>query len=179
MEDIAVPTTYEVVGLEVLNMVRDVIKKWHPQLGENGVTLDVMFARGHRDKYGTTTRPAITVGGYVAQASIRVNSLKERVRGACDATLLIDGDNWKDLTVEEQECLIDHELEHLVFVRDKKIGIIKTDDAGRPKLKLKKHDWQFGGFNAVANRHKQISSEVQFIAGLGRRAVEQGWLPGF
>ena len=36
----------------------------------------------------------------------------------------------------------------------------KTDDAGRPRLKIRLHDWQLGGFAAVAERHGEHAPEV-------------------
>ena len=42
---------------------------------------------------------------------------KLRCRGLSDATLTVDGPKWDALSESERIALIDHELQHLEFVR--------------------------------------------------------------
>lgn len=37
---------------------------------------------------------------------------------------------------------------------------MKTDDVGRPKLKMRLHDWQMGGFREIAQRYGSDALEV-------------------
>jgi hypothetical protein len=59
----------------------------------------------------------------------------------------------------EQEALVDHELHHLVLVRQD--GLAKRDDLGRYRFKMRDHDYEFGWFVEVAQRHGLASGEVQ------------------
>jgi hypothetical protein len=40
-------------------------------------------------------------------------------------------------------------------------GEVARDDIGRPLIKLRKHDYEFGWFNIIAARHGIASAEVQ------------------
>jgi hypothetical protein len=53
-------------------------------------------------------------------------------------------------------------LFHIAVRRDRD-GAIKSDDGGRPKLKLRKHDFEIGGFVEIAKRHGPESLEVQAV----------------
>ncbi len=54
---------------------------------------------------------------------------------------------------------MDHELTHLELAE--KEGAPVLDDGGRPKLKMRLHDYEFGWFTEVAERHKENAIEVQ------------------
>lgn len=60
----------------------------------------------------------------------------------------------------ERAALIDHEIYHLMPAKDKNQRF-KCDDQGRPILKLRKHDHQFGWFDEIARRHGENSGEVR------------------
>ena len=63
------------------------------------------------------------------------------------------------MSVPQQEALLDRELFRLVVKRDKE-GNVKTDDAERPVLRLKKFDYMLGWFKEIAVRHGGDSPEV-------------------
>lgn len=172
------PTTYEKADVNTELFVQEVMGKYHKHLADIGLTLNVLFAYGARNKDGEQTKPAIVVGGYPALACIKVNKLEDRVAGLADATMIFDGDSWNDHERERQVAIIDHELEHIELKQDRK-GVVKTDDVGRPLFGLKKHDIYVTGFRSVAERHREVSVEVESIAHVGTQAVRQGWLPGF
>lgn len=107
---------------------------------------------------------------------IKVMSLKDRAAGRADAELLLDGDRWPTFADEEQAAIIDHELTHLELC----IGDdgLRRDDLDRPKLRVRKHDHQFGWFDAVARRHGEDSIEWQQYAQFTNTTYQQLWLPG-
>ncbi len=150
---------YEKAKPEVLQVVANVMEKYHRSLDEAGVKVNVLMASPNEDKDGMPTGPAITVGGYPAAATIRVLGIKDRVSHGFDAEMVVDADVWGGNTRKQNVALIDHELTHLELSLDDK-GQVKTDDANRPKLRIRKHDRQFGWFDAVANRHGEDSPEV-------------------
>ena len=146
------PTTYSKAAADVLSIVKSTTSKFHGEVEKAGVTIDVLMAYnpdGH----------AVTHGGYPAQAKVKIVSLKDRAKGCKDAEIIIDDRNWDKLSDAERKALIDHELEHLEVQYEE--GEVKIDDLGRPKLKIKKHDWQMGWFDVIARRHGESSPEVR------------------
>lgn len=116
--------------------------------------------------------------GYRAAAMVRVCSLRERASGTADAMIIIDRACWLEMSKPQRDALIDHELMHLELVEDEQTGKTKFDAIGRPKLRTRKHDHQFGWFDAVALRHKEASIEVsqarQLIASTGQLYFDFG-----
>lgn len=119
--------------------------------------------------------------GYRAAAMVRVCSLRERASGTADAMIIIDRACWLEMSKPQRDALIDHELMHLELVEDEQTGKTKFDAIGRPKLRTRKHDHQFGWFDAVALRHKEASIEVsqarQLIASTGQLYFDFGGAP--
>lgn len=143
---------YEQAPQEVHDKAASIIAQFHPQLGSSEVTLDILMATND-------TGDAVSHAGYPALAVVRIINLKDRVKGLKDAEITIDAKAYWHMTDEQRTALIDHELTHLIVLYDGD-GLMKTDDIGRPKLKLKKHDYQFGWFTEVAKRHGRNSPEV-------------------
>lgn len=145
-------TTYDKANSDVTQLVKAVAAEFHAELVRYEVSIDVLMANN-------PDGDAVTHGGYPAQAKIRIVSLKDRAKGCKDAELIIDESNWRDLTDEQRRALIDHELQHLeVKFKD---GGVALDDLGRPKLSMRKHDWQMGWFDVIARRHGEASPEVR------------------
>ena len=107
-------------------------------------------------------------------AIVKINSLKDRVEGKADATILLDGYQWDhEMSEDQRKAVLDHEVMHLMLERDGE-GQIVADDIGRPKLKMRLHDFHFGGFHAIAERHGPHSVEHAAVKSLG----EVGWVQG-
>lgn len=107
-------TTYQTADDVVTRAVTKIMKQYHAPLANAGVTVRCLFA------VNSTDAPAVKHGGYPALATIKINSLQNRVEGKCDATMVIDEVAWKEMSDEEQEALVDHELEHLTLAPAKK-----------------------------------------------------------
>ena len=158
---------------EQRDCVQRMIDKYHGDLRDAQVKVDVLRAWAKLDKNGDPVGPALTLHGYPCLAIVRVIPYKQRVKGSGDAEIVIDDERWDELSSEEQEALIDHELEHLVLRH-------KEDDLGRPKLKLRHHDYRLEGFDAIIRRHGQAALEWQYYSELAIGAesrVRQLWLP--
>lgn len=147
-------TTYERAGESITGVVDLMMQKYHHDLQSLEVKVDVLMARNAEGD-------AVTLGGYPCQAKVRVIGLKDRAAGRGDAEIIIDELNWDGLTSKQRDALIDHELEHLEPVINPKNNKPKRDDLDRPKLKIKKHDWQIGWFDSIAKRHGDHSAEKQ------------------
>ncbi len=152
--------TYSSAPHEVHDVVSSVMERYHGGLCDAGVTVTVLFAYAPRDSNGDPVGPAIKVHGAPALASIKITSLRDRAAGLADSIMLIDGDRFDELSPEELEALIDHELTHLELKVDDQ-GAVKRDDLDRPAMKIRPHDWEFGWFDEVARRHGEKSVEVK------------------
>lgn len=152
---------YEKANATISKQVASLIEKYHPELVEAKVRVDVLLVHAPAsDDEDKPKPPALMHHGYPAAAVVRKTSLKERTKGHGDAEIVLDGDKWPDYSTEEQDAILDHELEHLVVKRDDE-GAIKADDRGRPMLKLKPHNWELGGFEVIIKRHGDAALEKQ------------------
>jgi hypothetical protein len=157
---------------DVTALIRDVIDEHYPDLAEAEVRISAFFAWPGKDG-----GPAVKLHGYPCAAVVKINANpKARMDGLPDATITIDGPDWAGVWDDDQKrALIDHELHHVLVVRDKKTGEIKSDDAGRPKLAMKLHDWTLGGFDAIAKRHGKAAFEVQSVRTLREDRGQLFW----
>ena len=143
-------------------VLQRVLEKHHDRLSMAGVTIDLLEARSELDEEGEPNAPALRHGGYEALAIARVVSHRDRVKGCADASIEIDGHWWEEASVQERKALVDHELCHLeVVYEDLDEEIPKRDPGGRPKLRIRKHDRQYGWFDEVAERWGTASQEHQ------------------
>ena len=161
--------TYEKAPAAVAKVGERVLKEYHSDLHKIGITIDYVFANNEG------TAPAVSHGGYPALAVCRILGLKDRALGRSDAEITIDQSAWDGMSDEEQVALLDHEITHLSLVRDAKSDEIKFDDMSRPRLKIKKHDWHVGWFEAVARRHGKNSPEVYQAKLMWDRAGNAFW----
>jgi len=131
----------------------------HNPLLDARVKIDFVFAYADRDeKTGAPINDALTKNGCKALGVCRKIPLKDRALGRGDAEISIDGDWWKeDASPEEQAALLDHELHHIEVKIDNR-GPVR-DYLGRPVLRLRKHDHEFGWFTVIAARHGPNSQE--------------------
>lgn len=144
---------YDTPPQELLLLINQTMEKYHPDLYNNGVTVDAVLA------YNDKTDYPVKSGGYPVLAFTKVSSLKLRVKGAKDAEITLDGAAFEALNEEQKVALIDRELYSLSLVHDKE-GELKRDDADRPKIRLKKCDYRLSWFTEIARRHGNNSPEV-------------------
>lgn len=164
--------TYSQASDDVLRTIERIREEFHaPDL--DGVTVAALFVYDME-----ATEPVLTHGGYPAQAMCRITPVRDRALGVADAVIVIDRSHWLTLNVQAREALIDHELYHLERVVDEDTELPKTDAVDRPKLRIRKHDHQFGWFDAIAERHGEASPEVrqakQLIAATGQLYLDFG-----
>lgn len=169
--------TYRKASAEVNQIVEQMLEKYHGELRDAEIRIECLFAFATRNENGDETGPALTHGGYPANAVVKVLGLKDRTVGRGDAEIVIDGDQWDTWDDEQKAALIDHEIEHLELKTDAEGGVVR-DDLDRPKLRLRKHDHQFGWFDSIARRHGAASFEVQQFRTIVVKRF-QAWLPGF
>jgi len=135
---------------EVLERVERMRARYHSELDDFEATINVLWIDRRTDEDGEwVDGPLLTHNGYSALATIRKTPERDRLLGVADAILSINGEFYRDLDDAGRDALIDHELEHLEIARRNNDEVL-WDDAGRPKLRLRKHDWQLGGFLSIA-----------------------------
>lgn len=160
-------TTYKRCDDDVTQLVVDTIDRHHWVLRELGVTVDVLMAHN--------ALGAVKCHGYPAAAAISITPTKQRALGCGDALMIIDEGKWEGLGAKECAALVDHELQHLCPQTDD-IGNVKYDCLRRPKLELRLHDWQLGGFEAIVQRHREHALEVRAIrACLDEKTGQYSW----
>lgn len=164
--------TYERCPKSVDEMAKSLLAEFetHEPTVRAGVSIDFLFAIPDTDDTGKVLRPAISSGGYPALGQCRKINLKDRVAGRADVEILLDSVWWGNATVDEQRALLDHELHH---IQPHRKG--ERDDAGRPKLSIRKHDVQVGWFSIVATRHGKASIEQQDAAKIFDRYGQAFW----
>jgi hypothetical protein len=155
--------SYSQASNDVLDLIEEVRTEFHsPDL--DGVTVAALFVYDLE-----ASEPVLTHGGYPAQAVVRLTPVRDRALGVADAVIIVDRSNWLTLTRDQRGALLDHELYHLERVLDEDTQLPKTDAVDRPKLAIRKHDHQFGWFDAIAERHGDSSPEVRQAKSLIQR----------
>lgn len=156
---------FEQAGLEVEDR-RDRMLAFHPALVKWKVKVDLVCVHDPAKE----DVPVLSHHGVPALAVVSVRPVKLRAQGLGDAEILIDLRRWEDMEPEKRDAVIDHELQHLEVVLDKQNNV-KVDAAGRPRLRIRKHDYSFGWFEVIARRHGPASVEVQQARGVLKQGV--------
>lgn len=115
-----------------------------------------------------STKAVLKHQGYAAAAVVRIVPVKDRSLGMPDATITVDRTTWLTMSPRQRDALIDHELTHLVRVMEvddegNETDTPKCDVLGRPKLRMRLHDHQYGWFDEIAERHGDASIEVKQV----------------
>ncbi len=156
----------------MVRQVMEAAERWHPELWDAGLMVDVLEARPKTNEEGFPTEAAITHAGSTCWATIRINGPKERGAGRGDCLLTVDAYRWPELSERQQLAILDHELTHLELVVDG-AGAVIRDDYKRPKLRARHHDVHFGWFWSVAERHGADSVECEQMGELLRNEQHQ------
>jgi hypothetical protein len=159
---------YNQAPTEIVNQLRSVMTAAHDRLVKHRVTVGVLLVRDDAEE----PLPCLKHHGYAAMAIVSITPIKHRAKGSPDAIIEIDQVTWDDLGEAEQNALLDHELTHLELVLNDG-GAPKLDGCGRPKLRVRLHDHQYGWFHDIAMRHGEASQEVQQYAALHEERHQQ------
>jgi hypothetical protein len=163
---------YLIANEEVNLTIQKVMKENHGELHNAGVTITALIARSEEG-------PALKVGGKEALGCIRVTKLTERTLGLGDALMILDGESMIAWSSKRLQAVIDHELRHLMLAKNKRTGEIQLDDEGRPKLRIRPHDFEFGWFARTAELYGEESYEVSQAREIVAAQFVQNFLPGF
>jgi hypothetical protein len=156
------PTTYRRCDETVIQLSAEILCKYesHKPLLDARVAIDYLFALPDLDEDGQPMNDALKKNGVKALGLTRKLGLKDRACGRGDAYILLDHWWWTQTASEEmQRALLDHELHHVAVVTQKETGVARREEDGRPKIRLRKHDFEFGFFTVIAARHGEHSLE--------------------
>jgi hypothetical protein len=131
----------------------------HQQVVSAKVEIDYVFAFADVNDAGVTINNALTHHGSRALGICKKIALKERVLGRGDVEIALDGRWWQEASEAECRAVLDHELHHIEVKVD--LNGVCRDDIGRPLIKLRKHDYDVGWFNIIAQRHGTASIEAK------------------
>lgn len=158
------PTTYWPCGEDVEALAQVLIEEHYPDINrlEGGLKIAFLFALADN-------MAPLSKGGWPCEALTRVVPTRDRAAGGADVQVLVDAGRWKDLGERRRLGLLHHELHHLQLVDakpDHKPGeperwVCKLDTIGRPKVTLRPHDYEAGGFRLIAETYGQDSPEVR------------------
>ncbi len=168
--------TFENAGPDVRQLAASLIVKHHPAVADAEVDI------GYQMAYSKSGEPAVSHHGWPALAVCKLVSAQNRQAGMPDILITIDGDRWNSLTAEKKAALLDHELHHILpqeILPSKRTSPdqhYKLDSQRRPVCRLRPHDWQFGGFDVIHERHGAASEERRVCELLARK-LEQKELP--
>lgn len=154
-------STFIKCGDEVVTLAHGILRAYesHAPLLAAKVKIDFVFALAAVDAAGNQRGSALMLHGQPCGGIARIIKYKDRVMGRGDVEVSLDGDWWALATAPEQRALLDHELHHFEVRMEGKTVV--TDDCGRPVVKMRKHDYDFGWFEVIAARHGEASFEVQ------------------
>lgn len=157
-------TWYETAPDDVASLAKQLIRRSHHDLIKAEATITYLFARNNDG-------PALTKNSWPAKAIAKINSLRDRVAGLADCMILIDGKQWQDWSAGHRVAVLDHELHHFEVCFNK-AGAIRYDDANRPKIRIRPHDFEFGGFHLMAQRHGTDSAEIMAVSNVSKIWVQ-------
>ena len=155
------PTTYTSDAGEITAYVQHVLDHNLIELKTAGVTVEVLLAASDDDD-----TPPVKTFGVRAYADIKINDLKNRVAGCRDVRLVIDASRFENSSDARKRGIIHGQLCRVEVKRDKD-GVIVTDDAARPKLKLKPLDFGGGGMFDTVDRFGADAVEYKVFQALG------------
>ena len=168
--------TFSKCDKDVNDLADELLRKYetHAPVLKLEVKIDFVFAFADTNDKGVETNNALSKNGIKALGITRKIPLKDRVLGRGDAEIALDGGWWQKASAEEQAAVLDHELHHIAVKTDK-VGNPQFDDIGRPQIQLRRHDFEYGWFKCIAERHGAASIERQQAKSLMDNAGQWFW----
>lgn len=154
--------TFEPCGKDVHAMLDKLIRarEVYQPLIDSKCKIDLVFARASLDDEGKPKDVPLKCRGIRCYGVAKKIAPKERAKGFGDAEITLDGDWWDSVSEKEALAVLEHELFHIkVLTNDD--GSPKTDDSGRPKIKMRMHDYEVGHFIQIAEWHGKHSVEYK------------------
>ena len=163
------PSRYERAEQAIQLQAHDLLMEHHPDLHAAGVTIEVIFGYASRNADYEQVGHAYKVRQRPVSSTSAKTKLIDRVLGASDIRIELDGDQWESLHVDQQAAIIDRELQSFAVAKDAEDGLI-LDSHGRPKLKRRLPDFEVSIYTEIAKRHREASVECISMAQIYQQA---------
>jgi hypothetical protein len=145
-------------GQDVYDQIAEITDGYHPDVVECQLGVQVLFAHPGKN----LAKPPLTNAGYSVPGISKWTSLEDRIGGAVDAKIILHPQAWANYSEIEQIGLLERLIYRLEVQRDQ-AGAIKTDDVGRPLLKLRNYDYLVCGYDCIVHRYGTGSIDSQEI----------------
>jgi hypothetical protein len=155
----------------------EIIREHYPHLAslEREIQIRLQFVLSESDA------PALSKGGWPCEALCSKIPTKMRAAGGPDVLIEFDYNHWKALDSLQQKALLHHELHHVEVVDVKQCtnpdGEVyhecRLDALQRPVVRLRKHDYECGGFSAIHELYADDSPEARQLEVVGRHLQQQ------
>lgn len=132
-------------------------EEMRPDVHEIKLKIGVVFCHAATNEEGVKTGPGLTKGGYEVAWTAKVTSPEERLTGSPDLRVKLNGDRWEEWSDARRESVLDEILHAITIIRDPDSDAPLTDDASRPRIRLKHFDIHVTGFEAIVRRHGEAS----------------------
>jgi hypothetical protein len=137
---------------EEITLLDGVISTYHGDLVRSDVKVKLLFVGSKLDENGDPKGPALKMHGVACAAQIKVQKNIDKYLTGYHAVVRVDMDMWDDYNENRRKALLDHELSHLVVVKDQN-GNVKMDEEGNIKIKCRPDDYTINGFYHLIQRH--------------------------
>lgn len=156
---------------EVELLANELRCEYYPTLNEFDVHIGIILVK---------VEDGLIDKGVNVCGTLKVMDTLDRLTKGYDIELLLDEEVWQGAPLEEQKAILDYFLFQIELVPNSNKAIdngeepYKIDELGRPRLRLKKADWQSGGgYNEMVKRYKKISVEYKNLQECIKKAEEQ------
>lgn len=155
------PVTYQRARDNVEGIVDELIDLYHAHLKEVDLSVGVRFAFPDAEEE-EEPGPAVKWNGFPCLFSVKKVPLEYRMWGVRDVVITVDHSQWEDMGDDRQRAALDEALSYVAVAKDKD-GNVKSDDCGRPVLKINLPSWFLTGNVAVLSRHGEAAPSAAAI----------------
>lgn len=148
---------YSAAPSGVAERVAHLVKLFHSDLHDAGLKFDLISVADDDPECDAPLK----LHGYPCAAVVKAVDVKGRAMGRGDVEIVIDEARYIALPDAQKDALLDHEIEHIELQINPKKKRVKLDCNGRPMVKMRLHDVNFGWFTSIAERHGAASMECK------------------
>ena len=145
------------------------IEKNHFDLNQVGASVAVLL-------HETDSPEGLKLRGQHCYATARRTNNRERACGAADCIITVCSLRFNALRTRQKKAVLDHELQHFEPATDREGNYRRQQ--GRPVIKIRRHDREFGWFDEIAKRWGKDSIErLQCTGMLNDETFQESFQP--
>jgi hypothetical protein len=173
------PKTYLPAPPDALKMLDEIIREHYPHvpLLRSPLSINLRFVLADEE----SDAPALSKGGWPCEALCIKVPTRMRAAGAADVIIEVDAEAWQGLDGKGRFALLHHEVHHIELVdledhcdEDGEVSYTcKLDPLNRPVVKLRRHDYECGGFARIHEIYGEESPEARQMTYAHSRLEQQ------